>query len=258
MSLRIIGISLGTIENLFTAELLWNTDINRDEMHIIHTPCWYIEGGEKKILVDTGFKSVDWFDSHIRKNSCAPWQTVRRTPDQELEKALSSIGIKTEDIDIVINTHLHFDHCGQNYKFPNAKFIVQEKEYFAAFMPFTGQESFYANPTAFPNEMPPFWGTNFTFIDGDVEIIEGVNCILLPGHSYGNQGVMVKTKKGDYLISGDHLVVEESWERKIPPGWHISIPEWYESCRKIESLNVIPIAGHDKKYFEKDKFPIFG
>ncbi len=257
MSLSIVGINLGTIENLYRTEIIWNAHGDTEVTHI-PTPCWYIKGGKKKIIVDTGFMSVEWFNTHVTRGPGATWQVGKRRPDEELPQALAGAGVKPEEIDIVINTHLHFDHCGQNYMFKNAEFIVQRDNYKDAFMPFSGQEWAYANQIAFPNEMPPFWGTNFTFVDGDFEIADGVRCITLPGHAVGLQGVVVDTAKGRYIVAGDHVVTIENWEKQIPNGYFSSVCDWYKSSQKIKALGATPIACHEKKYFEKEKYPTFG
>lgn len=250
MNLKIFGLNLGFITNLYHAENTLQQNFDKGRIYVC-SPTWVILGGEKKILVDTGYPSVEWFNNHIPKSmSGSFWQRAERKPDQELIPALGKIDLKPEDIDIVINTHLHFDHCGQNDKFKNSKFIVQRKEYINAFRPFTGFEWAYASPLAFPGEMPPFWGTNFTFIEGDTKIIDGVKCITIPGHSPGEQGILVDTAKGKYFLAGDLFPTTENWERKIPTGYISDLNEWYRSYDKVLTLNAKVIAHHCATNFE--------
>lgn len=252
MNLKIIGLNLGYITNLFHAENTLQQNFDKGRISVC-SPTWVILGGDKKILIETGYPSVDWFMNHIPKSlSGSFWQRAERKPEQELNPALAKINLKPEDFDIVINTHLHFDHCGQNNAFKNAKFIVQREEYINAFRPFTGFEWAYASPLAFPGEMPPFWGTKFTFIEGDTEIIDGVKCITIPGHSPGEHGVLVKTKKGQYFISGDLFPTYENWEKKIPTGYISNLDDWYKSYDKVESLDATVISHHDALNFKKD------
>jgi glyoxylase-like metal-dependent hydrolase (beta-lactamase superfamily II) len=79
---------------------------------------YYLEGGSYKIMVDTGGTPPDGIK----------WQPYFRTENESLDKALQGIGVSPEEIDIVILTHLHWDHASNNHLFPKARFIVR-KEY---------------------------------------------------------------------------------------------------------------------------------
>ena len=263
MGLKITGLKTGYITNCYHNDLVFMADLRRKPTLVdIICPSWYITGGEKKILVDTGFKSVEWYRTHITESpKYFGWEIATRSSEEELLWGLKEVGAKPEDIDIVVNTHLHYDHCAQNYLFKNAEFIVQREEYKCAFDPFTRQNWHnvaYANPIAFPNEMPPFWGTEFKFIEGDVEIADGVKCIRLPGHTLGLQGVLVNTDKGDFLLPGDHFPLYENWEKRVSHGYCMDYAVWYRSWDKVKALGAKVIAHHDKINFEKENFPSWG
>ena len=81
---------------------------------------YYLEGNNHKIIVDTGGAPPDG----VR------WQPYFRTENESLDSALKAIGVSPEEIDIVILTHLHWDHASNNHLFPNAHFIVQQKEFY--------------------------------------------------------------------------------------------------------------------------------
>ena len=81
---------------------------------------WYIEGSDKRILVDTG--GGDPAPTHPKMK---PYE---RKKDQTIENALKKVGLTCDDIEIVIATHLHWDHSAGNGLFKNAKIIVQEEE----------------------------------------------------------------------------------------------------------------------------------
>lgn len=96
----------------------------------ITVPIWCAGAtdGIHKVIVDTGIRDLEEY----RKAEPG----VKQTPDQVTTAAIKRVmGWEPDDIDIVINTHLHCDHSGSNREFKNAKFYVQKKEWEAAFNP---------------------------------------------------------------------------------------------------------------------------
>ncbi len=96
--------------------------------------------------------------------------------------ALAKHDLLPSDIKIVINTHLHFDHCGQNAVFKHAPFYVQRSELDRARRESKALVDWF-----------DFAGARFELLDGDTQIAEGVRVIATPGHTIGHQSVMVAT-----------------------------------------------------------------
>jgi N-acyl homoserine lactone hydrolase len=94
-----------------------------------------VVNAKKSILIDTGCGQLP--------EKCAKLYVVKRKPRESLKLQLANRGYEPEDIDIVVNTHLHFDHCGNNRLFPNAKFIVQAEEFRYAYEPDRFQQMAY-------------------------------------------------------------------------------------------------------------------
>ena len=86
-----------------------------------------IKNEKENILVDTGIGDLP--ETHKK------FHTIKRNPEQTLIAQLRKFGLKPENIDIVVNTHLHFDHCGNNMLFPKARFYVQVEEIRYAYAP---------------------------------------------------------------------------------------------------------------------------
>ncbi|HUJ69648.1 MAG TPA: MBL fold metallo-hydrolase, partial [Syntrophorhabdales bacterium] len=80
---------------------------------------WLLLSGDEKILVDTGFGAMDTPD--LKNN-------FSRTSEQSLESQLARFNIVPEEIRLVVNTHLHVDHCSGNCFLPNARFLAQKTE----------------------------------------------------------------------------------------------------------------------------------
>jgi N-acyl homoserine lactone hydrolase len=99
----------------------------------------------------------------------------------DLDEALTHHGVAVNQIGTVITSHLHFDHCGQNHRFPDAQVFVQQAEAEAATAPL------YTVPEwAFPANI------DLTVIEGDHEIASGVRIIATPGHTPGHQSVLIE------------------------------------------------------------------
>jgi N-acyl homoserine lactone hydrolase len=107
----------------------------------------------------------------------------------DLDQALADHGVGAGDVRIVITSHLHFDHCGQNARFPDARIFVQRAEIDAA------QAHLYTVPEwAFPP------GIDLTVVDGDHEVAPGVQIVATPGHTPGHQSVLVACGDGTRVV----------------------------------------------------------
>jgi N-acyl homoserine lactone hydrolase len=131
-----------------------------------------IRGPEGTILVDTGM--IDSTPELDR--DWAP--RLRPWPD---------LG----NVVAVINTHLHFDHCGGNRRFAGTPTYVQRKELAAAVAP------------DYLEEWVRFTGATYVELDGDVDLFDDVSMLSTPGHSAGHQSVVVETPDGVVVLGGD-------------------------------------------------------
>jgi N-acyl homoserine lactone hydrolase len=133
---------------------------------------WAIDTDDGTILVDTGM-----IDSKPELD--AEWGPVLRPwPD---------LG----NVTAVINTHLHFDHCGGNRRFAGTPTYVQRAELAAAVEP------------DYLVEWVHFAGESYVVLDGDADIAPGVSVLFTPGHSAGHQSVLVETADGLTVLGGD-------------------------------------------------------
>jgi glyoxylase-like metal-dependent hydrolase (beta-lactamase superfamily II) len=201
---------------------------------------WYIEGSDKRILIDTGGGDPTTVDEKLHP--------YRRDNDHAIENALKKIGLTCEDIEIVIVTHLHWDHSAGNELFPNAKIIVQDKELEVARNPFPVMAFFYIRGVV--------ENVNYSIISGDTEIAKGVHLILTPGHTYGLQGVLVEAEKRRIFIASDTFPLFKNIEQEPPliSNLYVDIKSYYDSIKKIISLSAFILPGHDFGVFEKEVY----
>jgi len=204
--------------------------LNKDVGTNIKIPyySWLIEDPKHTILVDTAV-SVRWKDVH-------PEVLVKSYPphleeDERLDSLLGKLGFKTSDVDIIINTHLHYDHCGNNEMFPQARFIVNTTELKHARNP--GWWDAYGYVRAL-FDAP---GLKFKTVSNRHVVTPGVSIIPTPGHSLGHQSVLVKLKEtGLLVIVGDAIFLRENLETPILPGIYWNAEEYAKSMKKLKEL----------------------
>lgn len=188
---------------------------------------------QENILVDTG---VGQLPEKYRQSF-----TVKRKPGETLQAELSKHGLKPEDIDFVINTHLHFDHCGNNALFKNAQFIVQSDEYRYAFEPDRFQQAAYMREL-FDVKV------DYQLINGKRKITDEVYIVPTPGHSIGHQSVVVKADGKNYVYCGDAAPLKENLERRNVPGVLYCPHKALESIDRLKIIkNAAYIYSHDNE-----------
>lgn len=188
---------------------------------------------EDRILIDTGVGELP--EKHRK------FHTVKRMSDQELKAQLQKHGLKLEDIDIVINTHLHFDHCANNGSFPNAKFYVQEDELRYAYAPDRFQKAAYIREFFdVPMEYVP--------LHGQYRVTDDMIIIRTPGHSIGHQSVIIRKDERNYVYCGDAAPLRENLKRRNIPGVLYRADQALKSIDKLRSIkNAVYIYSHDNE-----------
>ncbi len=238
-SYKIVPLSLGRLE-MSGAVLL---RLRHFEVSVFPCIGYLILGGAKTVLVDSGAPEPDAGAKTPRK--------VLREETEYLLPQLARFGLGPDDIDIIINTHLHWDHVYGNNKLPKAEIIVQQAEL-----------DYYADPLPCDcnsyekNAEVPFVGT---FLDrvrpvrGDVEIMPGIRCLFTPGHTPGCQSVVVDTAHGPVVLPGDNITLYDGMLSNPPwlPGIVVDARDFYQSWKKIEQLGKTTILpAHDMKTLE--------
>jgi len=146
--------------------------------------------------------------------------------------ALREHDVEPGDIRWVINSHLHFDHCGQNAVFPQAPLYVQRQEHARI------KERDYTIA-----EWLEYTGARYELLDGGAEIRPGVRVITTPGHTPGHQSVAIDTTAGPAIIVGDAAWTVEQFDgAEPPPGAMEDVPTFHVSLARLRALQ--PAAVH--------------
>jgi len=169
---------------------MWEKKAPSDERNriVLGMNCLLIRAARKNILVETG--AGDKWDA--KRRDIYAFEGSPRLPEQ-----LEQHGVKASDVDFVINTHLHFDHCGWNTKFsggtarptfPNAKYVVQRRDLEHAKNPTERDRASFILENYLPVEDAKQW----ELLDGEKQIVPGVTVFPVPGHTHAMQCVRLE------------------------------------------------------------------
>jgi glyoxylase-like metal-dependent hydrolase (beta-lactamase superfamily II) len=178
---------------------LWSRYLEPDDQHRVPMilTCLLVRAAGKTIVVDTGL------GEKLTPKTAELWNLQRERGT--LLDGLARLGVGPDEVDIVIDTHLHGDHCAGNTRFapdgtviatfPNAQYMVQRREYDDAMRPNERTRATY-----FPiNYEPLHQSGQLTLLDGDAEIVPGVRTVVAPGHTPGMQ-IVVFESGGDSAL----------------------------------------------------------
>jgi len=98
----------------------------------VPVPAYLIDHPRGRALFDTGLHVETQTEPDRRLGRLASLHSVRFHPGEEIATQLQAVSVASEQIDFIINSHLHFDHCGGNEQLPNATLLVQQREWAAA------------------------------------------------------------------------------------------------------------------------------
>ncbi len=216
---------------------------------------WYIRAGDKHVLVDTAMEAEDYRNYH------PGFKAMPFEPVQTFAEALAMVNCAPDEIDIVIQTHLHMDHVYNLPKCRNATVYVQREELDFALNPHPIFEINY--PRDIIGEV------DFEVIKGDREILPGISVTPVPGHTPGCQAVIVETEKGKAVISGFCSIPENFNPPEdvkitvspfasypvIAPGIHTDLFQAYESVLKVKGMADIVIPVHDPEMAQREHIP---
>ena len=215
---------------------LWSRYMTADENGLVpmYNLNLYVEAHGKKVVIDTGL------GRKIEPKMAAYWKLDRSRGD--LLDGLARIGVAPDEIDLVIDTHLHGDHCGGNMRyddsgalvptFSNAEYVVQRREYEDAMRPNERTAATYI-PI---NYQPLVESGQMRLLDGDTELLPGITGHVTRGHTPGHMSVRFESEGQHALFVCDLACYAVHFERL---GWMTAYDveplETLESKRKWQA-----------------------
>lgn len=204
---------------------------------------WLLRSTDGDIVVDAGFSAA---------TAARRGRTHLRSPAE----ALGLLGVDAATVPLVILSHFHYDHVGDLAAFPAARFVVQDRE--MAF--WTGR---YASRAEFRHvvevaDVHELLSANYDgrlwFVDGDEELVDGVEVCLIEGHTAGIQAVRVQTERGPVVLAVDASHFYANIERDAPFAILHSLAGMYggfDRLRRLAGRHGTIVPGHDPEILRR-------
>jgi glyoxylase-like metal-dependent hydrolase (beta-lactamase superfamily II) len=211
-------------------KVLWQRKVQADELNRIAVGCnsVLVRTGKQTVLIETGIG-----------NKLSEKTKSFYAPEEKLLQALHAAGVAPEDIDIVINSHLHFDHCGWNtvYKngtavatFPKAKYYAPRGEWEHGQLQLERDRVSYISD----NYNPLINSGQMQLLGGEAEIAPGISVKVYPGHTRNMWAVLLRSGGQTACYISD----------LIPTTWHLE-PTWVMAY----DLYPLEVIEQRKKYY---------
>lgn len=188
---------------------LWERKVKADALNRVKVSCnsIVVRTGERTVLIETG----------IGNKLAEKMKDIFQTEEKLLEN-LQEVGVSPDDIDVVINSHLHFDHCGWNtmYKngaavatFPRAKYFAPEGEWRHGTLQLERDRVSYISD----NYDPLIQSGQMQLLSGDCEILPGISLAVYPGHTRYMMAIFLRSGGKTACYISD----------LIPTTWHLDV-----------------------------------
>ena len=214
----------------------------------IPVPSYVIEHPQGVVVFDSGLRAglADAADPEHARQAMDKIK-VELPRGSDLASRLASLGHDVTDVRYLINSHLHFDHCGGNHLIPNAPLVIQKREWEAGHSPELCERCGYARSDY-------DLGHDILAIDGDHDVFGdgSVTCFLTHGHTPGHQSVKVKLPGGDVVLTADACYFRSVLEKLTLPRRVFDREVMLASLMRLRGLQDAGATlhfGHDTEYW---------
>ncbi len=244
--MKLLALSCGRIrarKNVFIP------DAPREEFLLSPVPVFLILHPEGNVLFDTGPHPEAFRNPLGRWGGLAKAFEPIGEDDSGILPQLGKLGFRPEDIRLVVNSHLHFDHAGGNSFFPRSTFLVSGKELEWARSPQSEGKGYFRQDWSHPLAYQEIEGELDLYHDGTLKILP------LPGHTPGHQGLLVRLKKeGAMILSGDAVPCRENFLHSVASRNNLDPERTLATIREIRERvkqeNAFLVHGHDPGQWE--------
>jgi N-acyl homoserine lactone hydrolase len=216
---------------------------DRQEKIELPVSCYLIRHSQGNVLFDTGCHPSVTEDAESRWGAMAKAMVPIAGPEDNLISQLKVVGLTPLDIDVVVNSHFHSDHCGCNEFFKNATVVCHANELAAAQSPEGIQNGFLPVDWRQPLSMQTIDGEHDLFRDGRITLLP------MPGHTAGMTTALVELNRdGSFLLASDAVPLRVNLEQEMNPRntWDAEQSmASMQSVRRIQADGATVLFGHD-------------
>jgi glyoxylase-like metal-dependent hydrolase (beta-lactamase superfamily II) len=226
-------------------------DAQRDETMDLPVSCYLLRHAQGNVLFDSGCHPDTSTDPVGRWGVQAKFLNPLHRTEDTVVHALGSLGLKADDIDLVINSHLHTDHCGCNGFFRRATMICHTRELEPARSPLGA--AIGRLPQDWDHSMPfrTFEGQHDVFGDGRIVLLS------MPGHTPGMSCALTSLdRSGTFLLTSDAVAIKDHLDQGIHPRqtWdHDAASTSMDEIRRIGASGATIVFGHDDAQWQTMK-----
>jgi 4-pyridoxolactonase len=182
-------------------------------------------------------------------NQMLPFELPEQTEEQTVPAQLAKCGFKPADVEVLINSHLHFDHCGGNKQLRSAVTHLHREELREARTPEPFERLGYAD-RGYDHQ-----DAKFELLEGDLELFDGIHLFHTPGHTVGHYSMLVELEEGRPLMfMADVSYTAAAFAAEQQAGFHNNPVDGVRSIRRVRRLakewDAEVIFTHDMEAFQ--------
>ena len=222
---------------------IFQPDAERSETIELPVSCALLRHAQGNVLFDTGCHPSVPEHPEARWGGLARLMTPIMPPGDNAITALAGIGLSCDDIDVVVCSHLHPDHCGCNTFFKRATFIIHAKEVAAARAPGAEAQGYLAAEWEQPAPLDTIDRERDMFGDGRIVLLP------LPGHTPGTLSALVALdRSGTLLVASDTVSLRSTLDTRVIPKntWNAeALAKSLAEIARIEARGATVLCSHD-------------
>ncbi len=225
-----------------------------DEWMVADFFLFLLRGSDGSVgLVDTGVRDVDEIQPFVIAGVGERGRFRMDMATQNIPALLRQEGVSPEDVDFVLLTHLHYDHCSNVGLFPHARFVVSRTGWHLTLDP---PAAALVPDVLFPRDVIAYLaGTardRLILADDEApDVLPGVDAFYVGGHTLCSQAFCVRTAQGTAVFPGDTVFYYENLEKNHPVGLAVSIVECYQAMERIREAGGFLVPPHDPRLLER-------
>jgi len=214
----------------------------------VPVPSYLIRHPKGTALFDTGLHLETQTRPDEWLGRLAAIHTVQFKAGEEIRSRLAALNVGVDKIDFIVNSHLHFDHCGGNQQIPNATLVMQRREWEAGHDADMIDRNYFA-----PHDYDH--GHRVKLVDGEHDLFGDGSAVILPtyGHTPGHQSIRVRLENGEFVMTGDACYLRRTLDELHLPTAAFDREAMLEAIKRLRAMRdkgIVIITGHDPEMWE--------